>query len=51
MLVGSLAAALLAAVVLRARNRTYRRLCALEEADDDRDGIPDVYQRGATPGP
>ena len=43
-LVGSLVAALLATVVLRARNRVYRRLCALESIDDDHDGIPDVYQ-------
>ena len=43
-LVGSLAAALLAAVVLRTRNRTYRRICEAEARDEDRDGIPDVYQ-------
>ncbi|MCW2812648.1 MAG: sodium/proton antiporter, NhaA family [Nocardioides sp.] len=43
-LVGSLLAALLAAVVLRARNRVYRRVCEMETIDDDRDGIPDVYQ-------
>ncbi|WP_328469617.1 Na+/H+ antiporter NhaA [Actinoplanes sp. NBC_00393] len=44
-LAGSLIAALLATVLLRIRNRHYRRLCALEEADDDADGIPDAYQR------
>jgi NhaA family Na+:H+ antiporter len=43
-LAGSLLAALSAAVVLRARNRHYRRLCAAEEADTDADGVPDVYQ-------
>ena len=43
-LVGSLTAALLAAVVLRARNRVYRRICEVEERDLDADGIPDVYQ-------
>ena len=43
-LVGSLAAALLATVVLRARNRVYRRMCEIETIDDDLDGIPDVYQ-------
>lgn len=43
-LAGSLLAAALAAVVLRARNRVYRRLCEIETIDDDRDGIPDVYQ-------
>jgi Na+:H+ antiporter, NhaA family len=42
---GSLVAALLATVVLRLRNRTYRRLTELEERDDDQDGVPDVYQR------
>jgi NhaA family Na+:H+ antiporter len=44
-LAGTLAAALLATVVLRLRNRRYRRIAAEEEADADRDGIPDVYQR------
>ncbi len=45
-LVGSVLAALLAAVLLRARNRVYERLCAEEQVDDDGDGVPDVYQRG-----
>lgn len=45
-LVGSLISALLAAVVLRLRNRHYRRICAEEERDDDADGVPDVYQTG-----
>ncbi|GAB1644818.1 Na+/H+ antiporter NhaA [Krasilnikovia sp. MM14-A1259] len=44
-LVGSLLAAGLATIVLRARNRHYRRLCAEEEIDTDADGVPDVYQR------
>ncbi|MGH3876552.1 MAG: Na+/H+ antiporter NhaA [Actinophytocola sp.] len=44
-LLGSATAALLAAVVLRTRNRVYRRVCAEEERDTDQDGIPDVYQR------
>jgi len=43
-LVGSLAAAALAAVVLRVRNRVYRRLCEAEERDDDADGVPDVFE-------
>ena len=34
-ILGSLVAALLAALVLRHRNRVYRRLCALEELDGD----------------
>ncbi|WP_433795362.1 Na+/H+ antiporter NhaA [Actinoplanes sp. CA-252034] len=42
---GSLIAALLAAVVLRIRNRHYRRLYDAEQEDRDADGIPDVYQR------
>ncbi|WP_258723322.1 Na+/H+ antiporter NhaA [Cellulomonas sp. NS3] len=44
-LAGSVLAALLASVLLRARNRAYRRIHALETADLDADGIPDVYQR------
>ena len=43
-LTGSLLAALLAAVVLRARNRHYRAVFELETADPDHDGVPDVYQ-------
>jgi NhaA family Na+:H+ antiporter len=43
-LAGSTIAALLATVVLRIRNRHYRRLRAEEEVDADLDGIPDVYQ-------
>jgi NhaA family Na+:H+ antiporter len=43
-LTGSLTAALLATVVLRLRNRTYRRLHEVETADHNRDDIPDVYQ-------
>ncbi|BBY48128.1 Na(+)/H(+) antiporter NhaA [Mycolicibacterium arabiense] len=44
-LTGSITAALLAAVVLRMRNRHYRAICAEESQDADLDGIPDVYQR------
>ena len=43
-LTGSLASATMAAVVLRTRNTAYRRLCEVEEADVDQDGVPDVYQ-------
>jgi NhaA family Na+:H+ antiporter len=43
-LAGSLLAGLLATIVLRARNRHYRRICAEEQRDDDHDGIPDVYE-------
>jgi NhaA family Na+:H+ antiporter len=44
-LVGSLLSALLATVVLRARNRVYRRIEELEETDLDLDGVPDAFQR------
>jgi NhaA family Na+:H+ antiporter len=44
-LAGTLAAALLATVVLRLRNRRYRRIHQEEQVDADADGIPDVYQR------
>ncbi|MGY1821323.1 Na+/H+ antiporter NhaA [Geodermatophilus sp. SYSU D00079] len=43
-LTGTLAAALLATVVLRLRNRRYRRMFEEERVDRDSDGIPDVYQ-------
>jgi NhaA family Na+:H+ antiporter len=43
-LLGSVIAAALAAIVLRARNRTYRRLHEAEQSDRDGDDIPDVYQ-------
>ncbi|AEV84668.1 sodium:proton antiporter [Actinoplanes sp. SE50] len=48
-LAGSVTAALLASVVLRLRNRHYRRLCAAEAVDTDADGVPDVYQHDAHP--
>lgn len=41
----SLLAALLASVILRLRDRTYRRMQAEESEDADQDGVPDVYQR------
>lgn len=43
-LTGSVIAALLATVVLRLRNRTYRRIHEAESVDADADGIPDVYE-------
>jgi len=46
-LTGSLLAAVLAAVVLRLRERHYRLIAAREAEDADDDGIPDVYQREA----
>jgi NhaA family Na+:H+ antiporter len=42
---GSFGAALLAAVVLRLRNRVYRRICEEESLDLDGDQIPDVFER------
>ncbi|MGW6906709.1 Na+/H+ antiporter NhaA [Streptomyces sp. NPDC054940] len=44
-LLGSLTSALLACVLLRARNSKYRRLYEEENLDVNADGIPDVYQR------
>jgi Na+:H+ antiporter, NhaA family len=43
-LVGTLTAAVLAAVLLRLRNRRYRLMCAAETVDADGDGIPDVFE-------
>lgn len=43
-LTASVIAAVLAAVVLRLRSRHYAEVYAREEADDDGDGIPDVYR-------
>jgi NhaA family Na+:H+ antiporter len=49
-LTGSLLAASLAAVVLRIRNATYRRLREAETTDTDADGIPDLYERRSVSG-
>ncbi len=43
-LTGSIVAGLLAAVVLLSRNAAYRRIHERETADEDHDGVPDVYQ-------
>jgi NhaA family Na+:H+ antiporter len=43
-LLGSLAAALLSATVLRIRNTVYRRIAMSDELDSDYDGVPDVYE-------
>lgn len=43
-LAGSLLAALLAAVVLRLRNRVYRRICEDEAADLNRNAVPDAFE-------
>ena len=44
-LAGSVAAAVLAAILLRVRNKHYRQLWDDENRDDDHDGIPDIYER------
>jgi Na+:H+ antiporter, NhaA family len=43
-LAGSLLAGGIATLILKARNRTYRRICAAEERDSDYDSTPDVYE-------
>src|SRR6476660_9853493 len=42
-LIGSVIAGVLAAVVLLSRNAAYRRIHDIETADADHDGVPDVY--------
>jgi Na+:H+ antiporter, NhaA family len=48
-LAGSLAAAVLASIVLRLRSRTYRRIRDAETVDRDHDGIPDIYDADPSP--
>ena len=43
-LTASLLAALLASVVLRLRNKHYRRIEEEEKVDTDADGVPDVFE-------
>jgi NhaA family Na+:H+ antiporter len=43
-LVGTLTAAALAAILLKTRDRRYRRIALEETADVNADGVPDVYQ-------
>ncbi|MGZ5377505.1 MAG: Na+/H+ antiporter NhaA, partial [Mycobacterium sp.] len=43
-LTGSVCAAVLAAVLLRLRNRQYRAIWEQETVDTDDDGVPDIYQ-------
>ena len=47
-LAGSLIAALFATVILRIRNRVYRRIHDDESVDRDGDDVPDVYQGEAS---
>ncbi|KQO01877.1 sodium:proton antiporter [Arthrobacter sp. Leaf234] len=46
-LTASLLAALLASVVLRLRNKHYRRIEEEEKVDTDADGVPDVFENRA----
>lgn len=46
----SVLASLLASVLLRVRNRRYREIEELESVDADRDGVPDVYEKGEVRG-
>jgi NhaA family Na+:H+ antiporter len=43
-LIGSLRAATLASVVLRIRNGVSSRIEEAETADNDADGVPDIYR-------
>jgi NhaA family Na+:H+ antiporter len=43
-LLASVIAAIAASIALKARGRHYAEIAALEEADSDEDGVPDVYQ-------
>lgn len=43
-LAGSVTAATLAAILLRARSNVYERIFAAEAADSDHDGTPDAYE-------
>ncbi|MEV0719485.1 Na+/H+ antiporter NhaA [Asanoa sp. NPDC050611] len=47
-LIGSVLAAAVASVVLRARNRHYRTLVEEDDRDPDDDGVPGVYERDET---
>ncbi|MEW1721691.1 Na+/H+ antiporter NhaA [Streptomyces sp. NPDC093109] len=44
-LTGSVIAAVFSGVLLKLRVRTYRALYEEEERDEDRDGVPDVYEQ------
>jgi NhaA family Na+:H+ antiporter len=46
-LTGSLLSAVLATIVLRIRNRVYRRIYEEETRDADHNLIPDIYEQGA----
>jgi NhaA family Na+:H+ antiporter len=40
---------MVATLVLRLRNRVYRRIAVDEAVDQDGDGVPDVFQRPSRP--
>ncbi|MEU9238283.1 Na+/H+ antiporter NhaA [Streptomyces sp. NPDC048385] len=44
-LFGSLIAAVVAALLVKRRNKIYRRLWEAETLDEDADGVPDIYQQ------
>lgn len=44
-LMGSLIAAVFAAILLKLRVRKYNALVEAEERDEDQDGIPDIYEQ------
>ena len=44
-LMGSLISVVIATIVLRSRNRTYKKIFERQNADLDEDGIPDAYQK------
>ncbi|MFI1733813.1 Na+/H+ antiporter NhaA [Streptomyces acidicola] len=46
-LLGSLVAAVVAALLVKRRNGIYRRLWEAETRDEDADGVPDIYQQAA----
>ena len=49
-LTGSLVAALVAGLLVKTRDRTYRRIAVAEAVDSDADGVPDVYEHRREPG-
>ena len=49
-LTGSVLSAVIASIILRSRNRTYRRISQEETVDADADGVPDVYQNDGEDG-
>ncbi|MHB9753025.1 Na+/H+ antiporter NhaA [Streptomyces sp. BYX5S] len=45
-LMGSLTAAVISSVLLKIRNAKYKALWENEERDEDRSGVPDIYEEG-----